>query len=199
MTRTEIIQLLINKINAKKYLEIGMGPGINFTNIICDYKICVDPTPTVPVTFSLTSDDFFNQNTEKFDVIFIDGLHWSEQVYRDIINSLNVLTENGVIICHDMNPHSEIIQRYPQAIPESEWTGDCWKAWVKLKSERDDLDMCVVDTDYGCGIITRGSQNLIKIDEELTWDLLNSNRENLLNLLSINKFLKKYNLNYEKN
>ena len=59
--------------------------------------------------------------------------------------------------------------------------------------------MCVVDTDYGCGIITRGSQNLIKIDEELTWDLLNGNRENLLNLVSINKFLKKYNLNYEKN
>ena len=199
MIRTEIIQTFINKISAKKYLEIGMGPGINFHAIECDYKVCVDPTPTEPVTYTLTSDDFFKQNNETFDVIFIDGLHWFEQVYRDIVNSLNVLSDGGIIICHDMNPHSEIIQRYPQAIPESEWTGDCWKAWVKLKSERTDLDMCVVDTDYGCGIITRGSQNLIKIEEELTWDLLNGNRENLLNLVSINKFLKKYNLNYEKN
>ena len=87
-----------------------------------------------------------------------------------------------------MNPHSEIIQRYPQAIPESEWTGDCWKAWVKLKSERTDLDMCVVDTDYGCGIITRGEQELIVVDKELNWELLDSNRTELLNLISIEEF-----------
>ena len=49
MTRTEIIQILINKIQAKKYLEIGMGPGLNFADIKCEYKVCVDPTPTVPV------------------------------------------------------------------------------------------------------------------------------------------------------
>jgi hypothetical protein len=192
MTRTEIIQTYIDKLKAKKYLEIGMGPGINFSKVICDYKVCVDPTPTVPVTFTLTSDDFFKQNKEKFDVVFIDGLHMSEQVYLDILNSLDVLNENGVIICHDMNPHSEIIQRYPQAIPESEWTGDCWKAWVKLKTERKDLCMFVIDTDYGCGVITKGKQELIKVNEELTWELLDGNRKNLLNLISTETFLNTY-------
>src|SRR6478609_9013885 len=122
MDRTSIIQFLIDKVNGKKYLEIGMGPGLNFNAIKCDYKVCVDPTPTVPVTFSLTSDNFFEQNNETFDVVFIDGLHWSEQVYKDIENSLKVLNKGGYIICHDMSPHSEFIQRYPQAIPESEWT-----------------------------------------------------------------------------
>jgi hypothetical protein len=188
MTRTEIIQTYIDKLKAKKYLEIGMGPGINFSKVICDYKVCVDPTPTVPVTFTLTSDDFFKQNKEKFDVVFIDGLHWSEQVYVDILNSLDVLNENGVIICHDMNPHSEIIQRYPQAIPESEWTGDCWKAWVKLKSERNDLNMYVVDTDYGCGIIQKGAQLLLTLEDELNWEFLNQNRKKILNLISIEEF-----------
>jgi predicted O-methyltransferase YrrM len=86
MTRTEIIQKFINQINAKKYLEIGMGSGINFHTIECDYKVCVDPTPTEPVTYTLTSDDFFIQNNETFDVVFIDGLHMSEQVYLDILN-----------------------------------------------------------------------------------------------------------------
>ena len=190
MTRTEIIQLLINKVNGKRYLEIGMGPGTNFSQIKCDYKVCVDPTPTVAVTYELTSDAFFEQNNEMFDVVFIDGLHWSEQVYKDIINSLNVLNDGGYIICHDMNPHLEFIQRYPQAIPESEWTGDCWKAWVKLKTERSDLNMCVVDTDYGCGIISKGEQELIKVNEELTWELLEKNRIKLLNLVSIDKFKK---------
>ena len=188
MIRTEIIQSLINKISAKKYLEIGMGPGINFKSIVCEYKICVDPRPTVPVTFSLTSDAFFEQNKDKYDVIFIDGLHWSEQVYKDINNSLDVLNDNGYIICHDMNPHSEFIQRYPQPKLESEWTGDCWKAWVQLRTERSDLNMFVIDTDYGCGVINRGKQDTIKITDDLTWDLLNSNRGQLLNLITVDQF-----------
>ena len=188
MIRTEIIQSLINKISAKKYLEIGMGPGINFKSIVCEHKICVDPTPTVPVTFSLTSDTFFEQNKDKYDVIFIDGLHWSEQVYKDINNSLEVLNDNGYIICHDMNPHSEFIQRYPQPKIESEWTGDCWKAWVRLRTERSDLNMFVIDTDYGCGVISRGKQDTIKITDDLNWDLLNSNRGQLLNLITVDQF-----------
>lgn len=192
MTRTEIIQKLINKIGAKKYLEIGMGPGLNFKEIKCDYKVCVDPTPTVPVTFTMTSDEFFKQNVDKFDVIFIDGLHWSEQVYKDIVNSLNTLNNEGYIICHDMNPHSELIQRYPQYKPETEWTGDCWKAWVRLKSEREDLYMSVVDTDYGCGIITKGSQKKLNLTEDLTWENFDKNRKGWLNLINVNEFLNYY-------
>ena len=192
MYRTEIIQSFIDKINAKKYLEIGMGPWLNFKEIKCDYKLCVDPTPTVPVTHMMTSDEFFEKNNETFDVIFIDGLHWSEQVYKDIINSLNVLNKEGYIICHDMNPHSEIIQRYPQAIPESEWTGDCWKAWVKLRSERDDLTMYVVDTDYGCGIITVGNQEKIILDSDLTWENFDINKNEWLNLITVDKFIELY-------
>ena len=187
MKRTEIIQSLINKINAKKYLEIGMGPGDNHNNILCEYKICVDPFPMVSVTYPISSDDYFKEHKEKFDVIFIDGLHWSEQVYKDIINSLEVLNDGGYIICHDMNPHSEIIQHYP-CIKEGEWTGDCWRAWVKLKKERTDLNMVVVDTDYGCGIISRGKQKSITINEELTWDYFDKNRTELLGLISISDF-----------
>ena len=192
MRRTEIIQMFINKINAKKYLEIGMGCGTNHNNIVCDYKISVDPVPTVPVTFPITSDDFFNQNTEKFDVIFIDGLHWSEHVYKDINNSLSILSENGVIICHDINPPDEDHQVCPQPVTQANWTGDCWKAWVKLKSERTDLYMFVIDTDYGCGVIIKGKQELIKVDGELNWELLDNKRKELLNLISTEDFLNTY-------
>jgi len=192
MTRTSIIQLLIDKVGAKKYLEIGMGPGVNFNEIKCDFKVSVDPTPTVRVTYTMTSDEFFKKNKEIFDVIFIDGLHWSDQLHKDIINSLSVLNEGGYIICHDINPMDELIQRYPQPVKESEWTGDCWKAWVRLRSERNDLIMEVVDTDYGCGIITRGLQEKININEDLTWDFLDKNRREILNLISVENFLEKY-------
>ena len=36
----------------------------------------------------MTSDEFFKQNEDTYDVIFIDGLHTSDAVYRDINNSL---------------------------------------------------------------------------------------------------------------
>ena len=154
MRRTDIIQKFINKINAKSYLEIGIGSGDNWRGIACEKKISVEPIPNSGgITHVMTSDDFFKQNTETFDIIFIDGLHWSEQVYKDIINSLDVLNDKGVIVCHDMYPPDEGHQIYPQPFTQSNWTGDCWKAWVKLKSERDNLYMSVVDTDYGCGII----------------------------------------------
>lgn len=189
MNRTSIVQSLINKIGAKKYLEIGVSGGMNYNSINCEYKVSVEPFPEIPVTYKMTSDEFFSKNTEFFDIIFIDGLHESNQVYRDIINSLKFLNEGGYIICHDINPEREIIQRYPQA-QDGEWTGDCWKAWVKLKTERSDLNMFVVNTDYGCGVISKGAQQLIEVNNELTYNLLETNRITLLNLISVEDFKK---------
>jgi len=188
MNRTEIIQRLADKVNAKKYLEIGIGNGKNFNDINCEYKVSVEPFPVVSVTHTKTSDDFFAQNNEMFDIVFIDGLHWSEQVYLDINNSLFVLNDGGYIVCHDMSPNNEFIQLYPNQDINSEWTGDCWKAWVKLRRERDDLLMFVVDTDYGCGVITRGTQEKLVDNDELTWKNLEMNREKWLKLVSVAEF-----------
>jgi hypothetical protein len=190
MNRTEIIQFLINKSSAEKYLEIGISEGYNFNQIKCMNKVGVDPSHLGNPTFRITSDEFFQNNTNFFDVIFIDGLHESNQVYKDIQNSLSFLNPNGHIICHDMNPDSEIIQRVPRET--GEWTGDCWKAWVRIRSENPNLLMHVVDTDYGCGIISRGKQDLLKLNEELTWEYLSKNRKYCLNLISVDDFVSLY-------
>ncbi len=191
MKRNEIIQTLINKIGAKKYLEIGLGDGKNFKSIKCENKVGVDPFFKYNDTLKITSDQFFKENIETFDVIFIDGLHWSEQVYLDIINSVKCLSEYGYIICHDMNPHNEIIQKYPQE-QEGEWTGDCWKALVKLRTKVNDLNICVVDTDYGCGIISKGFNHALVLNEDLTWENFVRNRVEWLNLISVEEFTKLY-------
>lgn len=188
MNRSEIINILINKINAKKYLEIGVYHRWNFDNIICDYKIGVDPDKNIKCNYHLTSDEFFAQNSECFDIIFIDGLHHSDVVERDINNSLQILETNGYIVCHDMNPWNEETQKIPQQVPS--WTGDCWKAWVRIRSTNPNLKMFVVDTDCGCGIITRGNQELINLSCELTYNNLEQNRNKWLNLISIEEFKK---------
>lgn len=197
MKRTDIINILIEKINGNNYLEIGVCSGENFNNIKCKHKVSVDPNVNSPATIHLTSDEFFKTNKENFDVIFIDGLHHSQQVYRDIINSLNVLSPNGYIVCHDINPEKEEHQIIP--FTSGVWNGDCWKAFVSLRQERNDLGMYVVNTDYGCGIIQKGTQESLKINEELNWNNFNINRKKWLNLISIQEFYETFDIKFTLN
>lgn len=187
MIRTEIINHFISKIKAKSYLEIGVRePEGNYNSIVCDHKVAVDPVPLGSGIIALTSDAFFKQNEETFDVIFIDGLHVADQVERDIINSLAVLNPGGYIICHDMNPTDELMQKVPIET-NGAWTGDCWKAWVKLRSERNDLSMYVLDTDYGVGVIQKGKQEKLLLNGlELVYSNLAANRKEWLNLVNSN-------------
>lgn len=190
MNRTDIINVIARNIQAKSYLEIGVDNCVNFNKINCKYKIGVDPKPQAKNILGMTSDDFFKQNEEKFDLIFIDGLHVHDQVYRDITNALDVLNPGGYIICHDMNPITEERQRTPWV--GGEWNGDCWKAFVNLRCERDDLEMITVDTDEGVSIIKRGSQTPLVIETPLLYTELDKNRKSWLNLKSESEFQSMY-------
>lgn len=186
LNRTELINAIVERIGARHYLEIGVNNGRSFAAIRCEHKVGVDPKPVNASIVGLTSDAFFAQNRETFDVIFIDGLHENEQVHRDILNALNVLNEGGFIVCHDMNPWSEQAQRVPYA--GGSWTGDCWKAFVGLRAERSDLEMCVLNIDAGCAVIRRGSQTPLQIREPLAWRALERHRRAWLNLVTAERF-----------
>lgn len=179
-TRTELINKLIQTNKYKTFLEIGTNTGHNFNAIIAEYKVSVDPDQSTPATYHETSDSFFDRNKEKFDIIFIDGLHEADQVYRDIVNALKFLNEGGAIVCHDMNPLSYAAQLVPRI--QRVWNGDCWRAWVRFRQERSDLNMFVLNMDHGCGVITRGKQERLVTDLDETYDNLVDNREEWLNL-----------------
>jgi hypothetical protein len=52
--------------------------------------------------FKGISDDYFkNQSNELFDIVFVDGSHYAENVFRDAINSFNKLKKGGIIIFDD--------------------------------------------------------------------------------------------------
>jgi hypothetical protein len=196
ISRTDLINFLIQKNNLKSYLEIGIECGINFKNIICDNKIGVDPDTNSQANIFKTSDDFFSENNKKFDIIFIDGLHYAEQVYKDIINSLKFLEPNGFIICHDINPLEEYLQIIPRF--QSAWTGDCWKAWVKLRNQLINYNMTVVNICTGCGIIKKGKHIPLTLQySDLNYELLKNHRTELLNLKSISEYINNFNTYYE--
>jgi len=186
--RSKIINRIIRCCNYEKYLEIGvMRKQLNFNNIQIEHKIGVDPGGEgfSEATHTMTSDDYFKQNKESFDIVFIDGLHESRQVLNDILNALRFLNRGGTIVCHDMNPLLELCQRVPRQT--AIWNGDGWKAFVTLRMQREDLEMYVIDADYGLGIIRRGSQEKLK-KCKLTYKNLKKNRKVWLNLISEDAF-----------
>lgn len=150
--RFDLINYYIKKYNFKSFLEIGVFEGETQRTVVCEKKISVDPDKNTNPTCLLTSDEFFKIFTDKFDIIFIDGLHEYSQVDRDIKNSLNHLNIGGVIIMHDCHPIDEACQRHSLTYPGGEWTGDCWKAYVKNRAELP-YEMYVWDNDWGCGVI----------------------------------------------
>tara|TARA_B100000902_G_scaffold379478_1_gene413839 strand:- start:458 stop:1147 length:690 start_codon:yes stop_codon:yes gene_type:complete len=48
-----------------------------------------------------SSDEFFKNNFLSYDVIYVDGYHKSNQVYKDCLNSWKHLKVNGIMICDD--------------------------------------------------------------------------------------------------
>ena len=191
MQRIEFINKIIEKYQYKDYLEIGVRGGVTFRSIQCNNKTGVDPVGNP--TYKMTSDEFFKQNKNKFDIIFIDGLHTKEQALRDVENSLKVLKSGGIIVMHDCNPHAEYLQvDEDDPRKQSAWCGTVWKAWVSLRRKRSNLFMYVVNTDFGLGVIKKGIQECLKDDTELTWEYLHNNRQMLLNLISVDTWINEY-------
>ena len=191
MHRWDIINHYAKLIKAKSYLEIGLDNGTNFKKIEVAHKVSVDPNPKCKAMHVMQSDEFFSQNIELFDIIFVDGLHTEGQVAKDMVNACECIRDDGVIIFHDMNPSSEKMQGPKPGSGCPEWTGDGWKAWVLARASMKYVSMFVIDTDYGCGVMRTGQQRLIKVDRrELDWDFLCEHRTDVLNLITVDKWNK---------
>ena len=176
MQRFDIINRFIQSRKFRSFLEIGTFNGDTYNAVKCERKVSVDPDLTLKATYQVTSDEYFANCTESFDIIFIDGLHEHDQVWRDIVNGLKHLNQNGIIVMHDCKPVDEKMQEIPfrKHYGHSAWTGDCWKAFVKARATYP-YRMYVIDEDMGCGVIdttqqeTKDTSGLPKEMSEMTW------------------------------
>ena len=154
--RWDLIQYIINKHNFKDYLEIGCDKDQSFPKIQIKNKVGVDPISGG--TIRSTSNEFFQNNNDSFDLIFIDGLHHYKQVLSDIENSLKVLNDNGFILVHDCLPKSLAQQAVPRY--RGYWNGDVWKSIVKLRT-KNDLDITTCQIDFGISVIRKKPNNFL--------------------------------------
>lgn len=209
MLRYDIINTLIDRNDYQTYLEVGTRePEDCFNRIVCETKHSLDPCFEVEadVRYKYTSDDFFSlleagkldlPADYKWDIIFIDGLHISTQVDKDIANALNHLSENGSIVMHDCSPetiHHAREDFYDKTTPaEANWNGTTWKAFYKYRATRTDLRMAVVDTDWGVGLIQKGNQVCCPFDNPFyEYNQFAENKKEYLNLISIQEFLQSW-------
>lgn len=172
-----------------------------------EYEASDAPTEAI---YKMTSDEFFEEPwlPKSASVFFIDGLHEHTQVYRDIQNCLKNLVPGGVIILHDMNPPT--LEHTTTGI-DGCWTGDAYKAFLQFQKEniQDRKYSCtVVDTDWGVGIIEANPHFSSTTTNESTgleesrrqffqrgindWEYFDKHRKELLNLISVDEFLKKF-------
>ena len=160
--RWDLTQYLINKYSFKKYLEIGCDDDASFSRIKNEKKIGVDPFSGG--TIRDTSDNFFKNNNDYFDIVFIDGLHIYSQVIKDINNSLKFLNKNGFILIHDCLPRTKAHQAIPRY--RGSWNGDVWKAIVEMRTKKN-VETYTCKIDYGIGVIQKkDNTDILNLDTQ---------------------------------
>jgi hypothetical protein len=108
--RGRFINNLIKNLGFTSYLELGISVGECWKEIELENKVGIDNWVQIEDSrvISTTTDEFFNSlKDRKFDLIFIDADHEKNQVFKDFCNSYDNLSENGIVLLHDINPIDE--------------------------------------------------------------------------------------------
>lgn len=151
---TQVLADLHAALKPRAYLEIGVAEGDTLALSNAPVSVGVDPgfsirkglTGTRYAVYRETSDAFFARpdDGQRYDFVYVDGLHHFDQALRDILNAEARATRGAVIAVHDVLPVAKIMQtrrRHTRA-----WTGDVWKLFPALRQIAPDLQVLVADT-----------------------------------------------------
>jgi hypothetical protein len=162
-------------LKPRSYLEVGIRQGHSIALAKCpsigiDPRFELDPRfqltsaerqRTAPVhLFETTSDKFFESNDPRdvlkcshVDFLFLDGMHQSDFLLRDIINAERAAGPDSMIALHDCVPidiamtlsrKERAIKPYPVVYPNF-WAGDVWRIIPMLKKYRPELKIHCMD------------------------------------------------------
>ena len=202
-SRTDLINAIALRMGAQRYLEIGLRDAShNYDHVRVPRKESVDPDPKARADFVGSSDAFFRQLDagREWDLIFIDGLHLADQVYRDIYHSLMHLSQDGYLIIQDCNPVNEWRTRSHADYLEDggPWNGTVYKAIMAIRALDPLVEVNVVDMDDGCGILRRRRRPEAippvpeDVFQDINYDDLARDRRNAIGLMSKDDFIHRY-------
>lgn len=111
---SNVIASIVESLKAESYLELGVHKMETFNVIskLVPHSVAVDIDDTyakgVKNFYKMTTDQWFDQNKETFDIIFIDADHEFNAVKKDFENCLKIINHRGVIFLHDTDPAEPI-------------------------------------------------------------------------------------------
>lgn len=173
-TRIDVVCNVAKLIKAQTYLGIGIHKGDTIKQVPVDAKVGVDPAGGAWVTHRMTSDEFFAENEQTFDLVFIDGHHSEEQAYADLCNALKCLNDGGVITMHDVYPPSEWY------LPNHR-CGGVYKAFIRARREMSITAFCI-NVQCGVGVVQKGGTPDKSLLSEFTYDEFEQNAGEWLNV-----------------
>jgi hypothetical protein len=219
MRKYEIALLLASRFGYTSYLEI-CTPNTGGTFSMVDkeqfsrrarliYRCPPDFSDGAPIDFSTEAESSEEllcrlvRSGERFNLVFIDPWHTYTDSLRDIIFGLQLMNDDGVVLLHDCSPLDAA-----SADPDfhtGDWSGVTFAAYLDVVLFTRRISYITVDTDYGCGIITRDDRfahvvdsfpdaavtsqwRAIQLPEK--YPFLDENRSRLLRLLSTEEFLR---------
>jgi len=150
----------------ENYLEVGVAQGLTLEQIKVLHRWGVDPTPQFNTDklpkglkfYSQDSDSFFNelQASQKFNLVFLVGLHQWQQTYRDLINVLCHSDKETIIVIDDVVPDDELaafpdwdqalLMKDAAGITDGRWQGDVFKVILAIAQGHPELGFCTVTT-----------------------------------------------------
>ncbi len=92
--------------------------GFNFEDVYQEFKNTIEEEKTKVTIHRMTSNDAVKVLKDKYDFIYIDGLHTYEGVKDDIINYKPLVKEGGVIGGHDYGTPIKHLQGVTKAVDE---------------------------------------------------------------------------------
>lgn len=163
----QFMSFINNQMLPRNYLEIGTHRGASVSTMTCD-AICIDPNLKVEgnatgsrkrtMFFQMPSDEFFRAHDPRallgpIDLAFLDGLHLSEALLRDLINAERHSHSGTLTLLHDCLPiNNRMTSRTQNTGNEQEpaeirsfWTGDVWRVLPILQETRPDLSIFLID------------------------------------------------------
>jgi Methyltransferase domain len=196
VARGEVIQTLLDLFENPRYLEIGVQNGVTFLPIRAAKKIAVDPifafslpplrvTPTIEY-HEVTSDEYFGSivNPEdKFEVIYLDGLHTLEQTLRDLLSATNHLKDGGVIVVDDVIPTTfssslpnENDVRFlrnllPSEAADASWMGDVFRLVFFVESFMQGWQFATIADNHGQLIMWRAARRKVSNPVQTVMDV----------------------------
>lgn len=172
-TRADVVQGVLDLFEDPAYLEIGVSRGTTFHAVRAARRVGVDPRFRFDTDeaarehpdasyHATTSDAYFGtvvDPSERFDVVYLDGMHTLEQTLRDFTNALAHLAPGGVVVVDDVRPVSYLAsisdieehRRLKEAVPKSRgaWMGDVYRLVYFIETFFQQLSYRTVAENHG--------------------------------------------------